>query len=119
MDEVKKPYYDKEFFPSDGGIQDEREETVFARDFLIAERFGLAAVRDTWRRAFAGWKGNIKYMTELCVVMNHLCWRANGKRWPKLTEMYREYYHKCRDHVFGDETPFDDKERAFFYDVID
>ena len=49
----------------------ERESTTFTQDFRIAEAYGVAAIRDTYRRAFAAWKSQYKYLTELTMVLNH------------------------------------------------
>ena len=40
-------------------------QTTFWEDFSIADRFGLAAVLDTFNRAFREWKGDYKFLTEL------------------------------------------------------
>lgn len=45
--------------------------TTFWQDFSIAEKFGEASVKDTFKKAFAEWKGNYKYLTELVMVLNH------------------------------------------------
>jgi len=45
--------------------------TTFWQDFSIADKFGPAAVKDTFKRAFAKWKDNYKYLTELALVLNH------------------------------------------------
>lgn len=45
--------------------------TTFWMDFSIADKFGPAAVIDTFKRAFAEWKSNYKYLTELVMVLNH------------------------------------------------
>lgn len=49
----------------------ERESTTFCRDFMMAEVYGVAAIRDTFNRAFAGWKSHYKYLTELTMTLNH------------------------------------------------
>ena len=49
-------------------------KTTLWMDFSIADRFGIAAVRDTFRRAFREWKGNTVYLTELVMVLNHKIW---------------------------------------------
>ena len=48
--------------------------TTFWEDFTIAEKFGESAIRDTFRRAFDGWKDNYKYLTELVMVLNWKIW---------------------------------------------
>lgn len=58
-----------------------KKQTTFWDDFSIAEVFGkddpqkgLAAVRDTYGRAFSEWKTNTVYVTELSMVLNHKIW---------------------------------------------
>ena len=53
--------------------------TTFWEDFYIAERFGTAAIKDTYKRAFKEWKGNYKYLTELVMVLNQKIWRYYEK----------------------------------------
>lgn len=36
-------------------------QTTFWEDFSIADRFGLSAIQDTFKRAFEEWKNNYKY----------------------------------------------------------
>ena len=44
--------------------------TTFFEDFSIADHFGIAAIRDTYKRAFNEWKNDYKYLTELVLVLN-------------------------------------------------
>ena len=46
-------------------------QTTFWEDFSIADRFGLSAIQDTFKRAFEEWKNNYKYLTELILVRKH------------------------------------------------
>ena len=55
-------------------------QTTFWEDFSIADRFGLAAVLDTFNRAFREWKGDYKFLTELTLVLNHKIWQYHEKR---------------------------------------
>ena len=48
--------------------------TTFYEDFSIADRFGLDAIKDTYERAFKGWKNDYKYITELVMVLNWKIW---------------------------------------------
>ena len=54
--------------------------TTFWDDFSIADRFGVSAVRDTFNRAFAEWKEDYQYLTELILVLNHKIWQHYEKR---------------------------------------
>lgn len=49
-------------------------KTTFWQDFSIADRFGVAAIKDTYKRAFEGWKDNAEYLTELVMVLNWKTW---------------------------------------------
>lgn len=58
-----------------------KPQTTFWSDFSIAEVFGkddpdkgVAAVQDTYDRAFEEWKSNVVYITELVLVLNHKIW---------------------------------------------
>ena len=52
-----------------------KPKTTFWDDFSIADRFGIAAVRDTFKRAFEEWKENVEYLTELVMVLNWKIWQ--------------------------------------------
>lgn len=90
-------------------------KTTFWEDFSIADRFGDAAIRDTFNRAFRGWKKNTVYLTELVMVLNHKIWqwyqqnetraRLYDELWQKaayyaeanLTGEDLEYYYRTTD----------------------
>lgn len=54
---------------------DYQPETTFWMDFSIADKFGLYAIKDTYKRAFNEWKDNHVYLTELVMVLNHKIWQ--------------------------------------------
>ena len=47
-----------------------KPKTTFYMDFSIADKFGANAIRDTYKRAFAAWRDNTEYLTELVMVLN-------------------------------------------------
>lgn len=61
--------------------------TTFWDDFSIAEMFGLNAVIDTFNVAFKEWHNNLKYLTELVLVLNHKIWFHNEQD-VKLAKLY-------------------------------
>lgn len=81
--------------------------TTFWNDFAIADRFGLAAVKNTFNRAFKEWHRNYKYLTELVLVLNHRCWMHYDKGNIKFSELYASLYTKAHDwaveHLNGEE----------------
>ena len=63
--------------------------TSFWNDFTIADRFGVSAIKDTYKRAFNEWKDNYKYLTELVMVLNWKIWQFHEKN-----NQYAEVYNK-------------------------
>lgn len=72
--------------------------TTFWEDFTIAERFGSAAVLDTYNRAFDEWKNDYKYMTELSLVLNHKIWRYYEEK-RNLAAIYNELWEKLDTYL--------------------
>lgn len=89
--------------------------TTFWSDFSIADRFGTAAVKDTYKRAFNEWKGNYKYLTELVMVLNHKCNFYHGKN-NTLSELYGELYYEADEYATSN---LKDEELSYFYRVTD
>ena len=83
--------------------------TTFYLDFSIADKFGAAAIQDTYNRAFAGWKNNYKYITELDMVLNWKCWRwyqVNDEYSKLYAHLYEELRDWCFDNLKGDELDY-------------
>lgn len=51
-----------------------KPKTTFWSDYWIAAHYGAEAVKDTYRRAFDGWKADHEYLTEMALVLNHIGW---------------------------------------------
>lgn len=49
---------------------DYKFESSFWEEFSIAEEYGSEGVRDHWNLVFEQWKDNIKFLTELVLVLN-------------------------------------------------
>lgn len=73
-------------------------KTTFWMDFSIADRFGIAAVRDTFRRAFREWKENTVYLTELVMVLNHKIWQ-HYERNERLAEVYNDLWEQASTYA--------------------
>lgn len=85
-------------------------KTTFWTDFSIADRFGKAAVKDTFNRAFKEWRNDVTYVTELAIVTNWKCWQHYEKGHEDLSRLYAELYHKvdgwCRTHLKGEDARY-------------
>lgn len=84
--------------------------TTFYLDFSIADKFGLDAIKDTYKRAFNGWKSNYKYITELCMVLNWKCWEHYDTKNIEKSELYGNLYYEldewCMNNLKGDELDY-------------
>ena len=87
--------------------------TTFWEDFSIADKYGIAGVKDTYRRAFNEWKDDYKFFTELTLVLNHKIWQHyEGDRelaalydrlWRAVSAMHRgaEFRHGLVEDITG------------------
>lgn len=71
-----------------------KTQTTFWEDFSIADRFGMAAIQDTYNRAFDEWKDNITYLTELVMVLNHKIF-AWYKKNQKVASLYNNLWEQA------------------------
>ena len=93
--------------------------TTFWQDFSIADKFGPAAVRDTFNRAFAEWKGNYKYLTELILVLNHkIAYHYSyEKDAPNvMANLYNELWEQADNYA---NLHLEGEEYAYFYATTD
>ena len=76
--------------------------TTFWEDFSIAERFGIKAIKDTFRRAVKEWEDDPTYMAEVAIVTNTKCWMWYQQGKEALSRLYSDLYYKVRDIVYDD-----------------
>ena len=72
-------------------------KTTFWMDFSIADRFGISAIKDTYKRAFEAWKDNTEYVTELVMVLNWKVWHWYKKKNSAYQKVYDDLFYKTRD----------------------
>lgn len=90
-------------------------ETTFWNDFTIADRFGISAVKDTFKRAFKNWKHNAVYLTELVIVLNHKIWQYYQSN-EALARVYNDLWEEA--DLYATEN-LQGEELAFFYRTTD
>ena len=91
-----------------------KPKTTFWEDFSIADRFGIAAVKDTYRRAKKEWGSNAEYWTELSMVLNH----KTCQHYPGRIALAKAYDTLWRDsQSVVDE--WNDEDRRYYYQVTD
>lgn len=89
--------------------------TTFWTDFSIADRFGIAAVKDTYRRAFEEWKGDYRYLTDLVMVLNHKIWQWYERNEP-LAEVYNDLWDKTARYAMD---TLKGEELSYYFEVTD
>lgn len=86
-----------------------RPFTTFWMDFDIADKFGIDAIKDTYKRAFSEWKHDYQYLTELVMVLNHKCWQ-HYERNDAYSELYADLFYEADnyalDHLKGNELKY-------------
>lgn len=82
--------------------------TTYYTDFGIAEVFGEREVRGTYRRAFKYHHDDIKWMTEICMVLNWKIHEHYGKN-DKLAKLYDELWRECDSWILECENNDDKK----------
>lgn len=94
--------------------------STFSGDFAIAEDIdGRAGVVDTFKRSFAAYRRDIRYMTTLAIATNRKAWEAHERGDGELSDLYGKLYYIVRDYVYGDESKFTEQERRYFFDSTD
>ena len=91
-------------------------KTTFWMDFTIADKFGIEAVKDTFKRAFSEWKTDYIYLTELTLVINWKCWQHYEKNNIEISKLYSEYYYQLREYGLDN---LKGKELEYFINTLD
>lgn len=89
--------------------------TTFYEDFSIADYFGVAAVRDTYERAFQEWKSDYQYLTELVMALNWKIWEHYETR-PELAEEYDRLWAETDEYACEN---LAGEGLSYFYSVTD
>ena len=87
--------------------------TTFYMDFSIADKFGKAAILDTYKRAKEALcgspKGNFKEITELVMALNWKCWRWYEHN-DEYSMLYSTLYHEldawCCGNLRGEQLSY-------------
>ena len=90
-------------------------KTTFWEDFSIADHFGTNAVQDTYNRAFASWKSNVVYLTEMVLVLNHKIWQHYNHN-NKLAALYDKLWRQADDYAL---TNLKGKDLTYYYQTTD
>lgn len=93
-----------------------KQITTFFSDFSIADNFGKHAIKDTYKRAFEGWKDNYKYLTELVMVLNWKIWEHYEAGRTEYAELYNSLWEKADAYACD---TLKGEELSYFYRTTD
>ena len=93
-----------------------KPKTTFYEDFSIADRFGVSAVRDTYRRGLIAAEAfGYDYLTEFVMVLNWKIWEHFESNEP-LARVYNDLWEEAsiyaQEHLEGEEL-------AYYYRTTD
>ena len=89
--------------------------TTFWEDFTIADMFGIEAIKDTFERAFAEWKSDYVYLTELVIVLNHKIWQHYETK-IGYAQLYNQLWERADAYACNN---LKGEELSFFYQTTD
>lgn len=74
-------------------------KTTFWKDFSIADKFGLGAIRDTYERGMDFAKTGYVYLTEFVMVLNHKIWEHYDRHDEDKSRLYDELWRKADQYA--------------------
>ena len=92
-------------------------KTTFFSDLSIAEWFGNSAVYETNTEVLASWGGNIEYITEYCICLNHKIWQ-HYKDNKILAKIYNDLWEQCEQFIL-DRFQNDQDALNYYYEMTD
>ena len=97
-------------------MMDDNRYKGFWQDFTIADAFGENAIRDTYQRAFKGWKDNVEYFASLVMTLNHKIWIWYERGNNEYAAIYNELWEKADQ--YGRET-FKGEDATYYFQFLD
>ena len=91
-------------------------KTTFWEDFSIADKFGISAIKDTYKRAFKEWKSDYVYLTELVIVLNLKCWYWYEECEFDLSKLYSDLFYEAKNYALEN---LKDEEFEYFFNMTD
>ena len=107
------------FFQSMCQMSGYEPKTTFWDNFMIAEKIGSDAIRDTYNQIMAAWKNNYIYLTELVMVLNWNIWYWDGagtKQSEEFAILYNELWKKADEYALANLTG---NELQYFLRTVD
>lgn len=94
--------------------------TTFWQDFTIAEIYGDENIEETTQTAFSNYCSDVKYLTELIMVLNHKCWYwyEHGKE--SLSKLYETLFYEYDNRAIKYlEEQGNEEDIRYFFSTLD
>lgn len=91
-------------------------KTTFWSDFSIADKFGISAIKDTYKRAFNEWKSDYIYLTELVLVLNWKLWEHYENGNEGVARVYNDLWEQAQNYGYNH---LKDEELSYFIRTLD
>lgn len=88
----------------------------FMQDFMIADKYGEASVRNTYKRAFDEWKDSVEYFASLVCTLNHQIWNHYEAGNEPLARVYNELWKTADEFAYEH---FTGKDLLFYSNFLD
>lgn len=92
-------------------------ETTFWSDFTIADHFGEAAVKDTYKRGVEFAMLDVRYYAELVLVLNHKIWEHYKQNHESMATLYDKLWREADGKAY--EIFTSDEERHTYFQMTD
>lgn len=89
---------------------------TFWMDFTIADKYGVKAIEDTFKRAFNEWKGDYQMLTALVVILNHKIWQHYEAERHDIAKLYDSLWRQAEDYAL---TNLKGDELDYYYQITD
>ena len=92
-------------------------KSTFFMDFVIAEKFGISAVQDTYTRAFEEWKTEPDYLCELILTLNWRLWDTYKEN-EDLGRLYEKLYFET-ENLFWEQYENNEEAARLHFEILD
>ena len=90
--------------------------TTFYTDLSIADKFGIDAIKDTYKRVKDAWGKDYKYFTEFVMALNWKMWEHNDKGNYEYSKAYQDLWEDAENYVYDN---FTEDELSYYYKTTD
>ena len=92
--------------------------TTFYSDLSIAERYGIASIKETYKNVMEQWIDDIKYITEFAMCLNYKSWEWSSRENDDICQLYVDLFYEAQDKIY-EHYEGNDEALRYYYEVTD